>query len=145
MGESKRDTVYYVFGQVQKLHYQRLYNLLDEIGLYPGQPHLLYVLDLRGGLSQKELSEILHVAPATMTATIKKMESLELIYRERDPHDKRISRVYISSKGRNMARESMKVFERINEDCFGNFTEEEKKNLQLLLEKIRRNLEEVSF
>ena len=137
------DTTYFVLGEVVRLHYLRLHSLLDEIGLYPGQSRLLFVLVHHGdGLSQKEISEKLNIAPATLTVMIKRMEKEGLISREPDPSDQRISRVYITDEGRKVFKKSLVILDTISNDCFGSLTVEEKEELHFLLKKVKDNLSE---
>lgn len=136
------DSTYFVFGEIMRLHYLRLHSLLDEVGLYPGQSRLLFVLVHHGdGLSQREISEKLNIAPATLTVMIKRMEKAGLVYRKQDKEDQRISRVYVSEKGREAFKDSLVILDTISEDCFGSLTEEEVESLDIILNKVKSNLE----
>lgn len=135
------DTTYFVLGEIMRLHYLRLHSLLDDIGLYPGQSRLLFVLVHHGdGLSQREISEKLNIAPATLTVMIKRMEKEGLISRQQDPSDQRISRVYITDGGRKVFKESLVILDTISNDCFGSLTADEKDELNNLLKKVKDNL-----
>lgn len=140
MGKECGNTVYFRFGSVLKLHYQHLFTLLEKINLYPGQPHLLFILDKKDGLRQKDISKRLNVAPATLTMMIKRLEKEGLVYREKDPLDGRVYRVYISDKGRKVSEEAKNIFKIIEEDCFGNFSKEERESLDKILSKVQENL-----
>ncbi len=137
-----QDNTYFIFASILKLHYQRLYILLEKINLYPGQPHLLFILNKEDGLRQKDISERLNVAPATLTMMIKRLEKEELVYREKDSLDKRVYRVYITESGRKTAEEAKRVFKEIEKNCFGSLTDEEEKQLKNLLLKVKENLKE---
>lgn len=136
------DSTYFIFGEIMRLHYVRLHSLLDEVGLYPGQSRLLFVLVHHGdGLSQREISEKLNIAPATLTVMIKRMEKAGLIYREQDRMDQRVSRVYVTDEGREVFKESLIILETIGQDCFGDLSDQEEEDLRFLLEKIKASLE----
>lgn len=136
----KRDSLYYVFLEVLRLHYYRTHVLLDEIGVYPGQPPLLFILNKKDGQSQKEISETLNLKPSTITVMLKRMESANVVIRKPDPNDQRISRVYLTEVGRAMCKKAVEVMKDIEEQCYGNFSSEEKELLKKLLLKMRDNL-----
>ncbi|SKA79605.1 transcriptional regulator, MarR family [Caloramator quimbayensis] len=134
------DSLYYVFGQIIRLHFQCLHNMLDKYGMYPGQPPLLFALYHRDGQSQKELAMKLNIKPATITVMLRRMEKTGLLLRKQDEEDQRISRVYITEKGREICKELKQVMIELNDECFKNFTEEEKDALYKLLIKMQNNL-----
>lgn len=136
----KPNSIYEVFFQVIKLHYKRSQELLDKIGIYPGQPPVLIALTMKDGQSQRELSDKIRIKPATVTVMLRRMEKAGLVLRESDPNDQRVSRVYITDKGREIREELDKVLDKIEEECFSNFTEEEKVLLRRLLMQMKDNL-----
>ncbi len=138
----KSDTLYYIFHQVLRFHYQRTHMLLDDIGLYPGQPGLLFALSVKDGQSQKDLANKLNIKPATITVMLNRMEKSNLVERHPDPEDQRVSRVYITKQGKEVCNELRKVMKIIDSECFKNFTEEEKVILRRLLMQMRDNLSE---
>lgn len=139
-----KNSLYYMFLEIQKLHYYRTQALLDEIGLYHGQPHMLFILNKRDGQSQKELATALGVTPATITVMLKRMEKTDLLMRKQDMEDQRVSRVYITENGRKICIKAKKIFRKIEEECFGSFTEEEAIILRKLLIEMRDNLNMVN-
>lgn len=48
-----KDSLYYLYLEVNRMHYYRTHVLLEEIGLYHGQPPMLFILSKHDGLSQK--------------------------------------------------------------------------------------------
>lgn len=136
-----KDSLYYIFLQILRLHHIRTHDLLDEIGIYPGQPPMLFILSKEEGLSQKELADKLKLAPATITVMLKRMEKADLVERRQDIDDQRITRVYLTDKGKNMCNMAQEVTKVLDEECFGNFTVEEKIILRRLLMQMRDNLQ----
>ena len=135
-----KDSLYYIFLEILRFHHYRTHVLLEEIGVYPGQPPMLLILNKKDGQSQKELADKLNLAPATITVMLKRMEKANLVVRKQDDEDQRISRVYISEEGKEICKKASRVMRNINEECFGNFTMEEKVILRRLLMQIRDNL-----
>lgn len=61
---------------------------------------ILAILDSDGPDSQHELAELVGVAPGVIVAEIDALEGQGLVGRERDPNDRRRSRVALTAKGR---------------------------------------------
>ncbi|MCX7883779.1 MAG: MarR family transcriptional regulator [Caloramator sp.] len=139
------NSLYAVFGQIIRLHFQCLHNMLDKYGMYPGQPPMLFALYHMDGQSQKELAEKLNIKPATITVMLRRMEQTGLITRKQDEEDQRISRVYITDKGRKICEELKKVMIVLNDECFKDFTQEEKDMLYKCLVKVRANLMNINY
>jgi len=88
--------------------------------------------------TQKELNEILGLTKGTISKTIRSLEAKGLLRR------RRIGRRYsieVTDKGRLLIDEFEKIKKEIEENLFEGFTDEEKRNLLYLLEKIVKNLE----
>lgn len=137
------DSLYDIFLQVIRQHYQLTYRLLDEIGLYPGQPPMLFALNTRDGQSQKDLANKLGVKPATITVMLKRMEKSGLVKRYQDIDDQRISRVYITDRGREICKELKRVKENIETECFKNFTVEEQILFRRLLMQMGKDVSKI--
>lgn len=142
MHSPNTDSLYYVFSRVIKSHHKRMHSLMEEIGLYPGQHPMLFILGHKDGQSQKELAERLRSKPATITVMITRMEKAGLVERKQDSEDQRISRVYLTDKGKGIFTHVKEKLDSINEECFKNFTEEEKMLLRRFLLQMADNLEE---
>lgn len=135
-----KDSLYYLFLEIQRLHYYRTHVLLEEIGVYHGQPPMLFILNKKDGQSQKELAEWLNIKASTITVMLNRMEKANLVMRKQDTEDQRISRVYITEEGRKVCKKASGVMKNLEDECFGNFTVEEKVILRRLLMQMKDNL-----
>lgn len=135
-----KDSLYYIFLEVIRFHYYRTHVLLEEIGVYPGQPPMLFILNQEDGLSQKKLANKLKIKPSTITVMLKRMEKANLIVRKKDDKDQRVSRVYLTEKGKKVCEDTIKVVKQIERECFKDFTEEEKETLKSLFLKMKNNI-----
>lgn len=135
------NSLHSIFHQVMRFYHQRNHMLLDKIGIYPGQPFMLFALYNKDGQSQKDLAEKLGIRPPTITKMVKRMGKSGLIERKQDTEDQRVSRVYITEKGKGICKEINEVRKIIEAESFSNFTEEELILLRRLLMQIRHNLE----
>lgn len=140
MKELDKDSLYFIFLEILRLHYYRTHVLLEEVGIYPGQPPMLFILSNEGGQSQSELAEKLQIKPSTITVMLKRMENEGIVERRKDKLDQRITRVYITEKGRKLCDEAIKVMDKVQDECFANITAEEKIILRRLFMQMRDNL-----
>ena len=133
----------FLLSQVCRLHYVRAQGLLDAIGIYRGQPPVLYVLHEQEGLTQSELAARLEVAPATVTKMLQRLERAGFVQRQTDSEDQRVSRVYLTDAGRAIQGDVVAVLGRLAAETFGNFTIEERVVLRRLMIDMRENLSRV--
>ncbi len=124
------------------MHYLRTHILLSEIGVYHGQPPLLFTLEKHNGLSQREIADILNIAPPTITVMLARMEKAGIVFKKKDSKDGRISRVYLTEEGKKLSKETKKAIKTLSEESFHGFTKKEKEDFKKLLDKMGRNLKE---
>lgn len=129
-----------LLGQVCKLHFSRARTLLEELGLFRGQPPLLFALWEKEGLTHSELAGRLHVQPATITKMIKRMERAGFVERRPDAEDQRVSRVYLTEAGRNIRDAVEGALRQLEEQTLAGFSSEERALLNQFLLRIRNNL-----
>lgn len=134
------DSLGFLLAEIIRLHHARTFNLFAQLGLYRGQPPILFVLWKEGGKTQKEIADALRLKPSTITVTLKRMEKAGLLERRSDPQDLRISRVYLTEKGYNLQMEVEKALKAFDDECFKGFTLEEKVLLRRFFIQIRDNL-----
>jgi DNA-binding MarR family transcriptional regulator len=133
-----------LIGQVCRMHYKRAHTLLEALGLYRGQPHVLSELWRQEGLTHSELATHKHVSPATITKMIQRMEEAGFVERRPDPRDQRVSRVYLTPAGREIQQRVFEVWQQLEKDTLGDLVDEERAVLRRLLIRIRDNLTRAS-
>lgn len=105
-----------------------------------GQVRLLQLLvDSPAGLTNAEIAEILDIRPSSVSATLSRLEDAGLIVREPSPSDKRAVIVRLSEKGRQMASHRNQGVTDLADQLFGCLTEDERAELQRLLDKLSDN------
>jgi DNA-binding MarR family transcriptional regulator len=82
------------------------------IGLSPTYAFLLMAVYEKEGLTQKELGEILHLTPSTVTRFIEKLEAKQLVSSRQDG---RLSRIYLTDKGRDIQRQISECWESLHD------------------------------
>lgn len=113
-----------------------------EYGIGRGQWYFFNSLLLdKDGISQEELSEKMVVDSAHTTRAIKKLEELELVFRELDPNDARKKNVYVTEKAMEIKDEYHDLFKGLNKVLVDGFTHEEVELIRSLLYRMRDNIE----
>lgn len=144
-GENKQDeSLGFLFGEISRLHHSRAHSIFAQHGIHRGQHRILFMLWKGDGVTQKEMAERLNLAPATITDALQRMEKAGLIERRADLEDQRITRVYLTEKGKSFQMEVHGVFKSLEEESFKGFTSEEKMLLRRFFIQIRENLRATS-
>ena len=134
------ETISYLLAQVCKLHRQRADDLLGEIGLHVGQEMVLCALWEREDVTQTKLGEHLGVRPATVTNALRRLERKGLVQRMPDAEDQRVSRVSLTTEGREVRAEVEQKWSRLERASFAGTTARERDVLRGLLSRVRENL-----
>lgn len=121
-------------------HRKRMWEEFIQIGLTEGQPKILGLLKWNDGCIQREIAVNCHIKASTVTSILLNMEKAGLIYRATNPRDRRILNVYLTEKGKKSNEEIEAKFRTVDEECFEGFTEEEKAQTILFLNRINDNL-----
>ncbi len=137
-------TMDFLLATVARLHHYRVHELVEGLGLYRGQPPLLYELWKQDGRTHSDLAAKMQITPATITRMIQRMEKAGFVQRRPDEHDQRVSRVYLTEEGRAVQSELQAVFERLERETFAGFNEQELVVLRGFLGRIRANLQAVT-
>lgn len=135
-----KESLYYVFLEILRVHHYEAHKKLEEIDLYPGQPPLLFILNKNDGKSQRELADLMHIKPSTVNVMIKRMEKTGLLERRQDKKDARISRAYITDKGRQVCKKSYCAMQKIEKKMFSGLTKDELIIFRGLLLQVKENL-----
>jgi DNA-binding MarR family transcriptional regulator len=94
----------------------------------------------KDGQSQTELANDRKVKASTNTVTLNRMVKAGLIEKKKDEFDQRITRIYMTAKGRDVVKEVVELKKQLDELCFLEFSEEEKTTLRELLKKMSENI-----
>ena len=88
--------------RLNKIHRKMAKREFQKVDLTEGKPRLLDFIISNPGCSQREIASCCKIEPATATSILSSMEKEKLIYRERNPKDKRILNVFLTEKGIEM-------------------------------------------
>jgi DNA-binding MarR family transcriptional regulator len=116
--------------------------ILNDFSITPPQFVALQWLFEENGMTIGELSAKMYLAYSTTTDLIDRMEKNGLVKRIKDPHDRRVVRIYKLEKGYDIIQEVIKERQKYLENTLEGFSGAEKANLEenlyLLLEKMNR-------
>lgn len=109
---------------------------LSQYGIGSGQIMFLNQLYKKDGISQEELSENLNIDKGTTCRAIKKLEEEKFLIREKDEHDKRAYKLYLTDKSKEMKDSVYGVLKEWEKTIAKNLSEEEVDTLLSILKKI---------
>ncbi len=95
------------------------------LGMGHAEMRLLMMLYHMDGCSQEELASGIEVDRTNVGRSLKKMEGLEYVRRERDPADSRAYRIYLTSRGWGLRRRLEHIRSCLERTIAGGVKEEE--------------------
>jgi DNA-binding MarR family transcriptional regulator len=113
---------------------------LAGMGLYPGQDAVLLALGVEDGLSLRDLAERLAVRPPTITKTVARLTTQELVEKRASDTDARQSHAFLTEKGRALVAKVRETQRTVERSALRGMSEKERKTLRKLLQKVERNL-----
>lgn len=111
---------------------------LSPFGITPGQYGVLNVLwqSDAGGVTPKEISNILRLETSTISGVLDKMQKQGLVHRTLDENDRRSIRVVLTQMGWDLRDDVLKSIEELNQTFSSTFTKEEWESLRAFLKKL---------
>ena len=116
----------------EKLGYNQTYRLI-----------IFYLTHKNDGATQAEIVEYSKLSKPTISLTLQKMESEGLIYRKQDDVDLRNVRVFLTEEGRKTEKVFLQIGEDVENKVFSVLNEEEKEELNRILDKLLINIKEL--
>lgn len=126
--------------QVHRAHRARADAALNKLGLHTGQEMLLLRLWTEEGIPQSQLAASMGVEPPTVTKMLQRMEHAGLIERRPDLDDARISRVYLTERGRALEQPVLEVWKQLEAQTVAGLSDTEQALLRRLLMQLSANL-----
>ncbi|MBU5212473.1 MarR family transcriptional regulator [Heyndrickxia oleronia] len=116
--------------------------LLSNYTITPPQFVALQWLFEEGDMTIGELSNKMYLAFSTTTDLIDRMEKNELVVRVKDPHDRRVVRIHLLDKGKQMIDEVIQKRQGYLQDILFNFSSDEVLHLKDSLMKLHQEMRE---
>jgi len=125
-----------ILARFRHLQHRYMQPHFARLGIFRGQPRVLFAVNGSPGISQVELTRAIHVQPPTATRMIVRMEEAGLLVREPDPGDHRANRVYLTPKGEEVLHAFRKVIAREEQEVFSVLEEGERRQLAELIQRL---------
>lgn len=121
---------------IKAMHVEIFRNKMHRQGSRTGAQGLLIKLWENDGLTNAEIAELLDIKPSSVTAQVKQLEVHGLVERRADEKDGRVSRVFLTEKGKKAQVDRLRQYDAFSEDLFDALTEEEQLELKKLIQKL---------
>ena len=135
--------VFRAFMEAIRLHRRLMATTMAEYGAFPGQAVCLRMLEINEGVTQRDLTEALHLARPTVSKMLGGMEQAGLIERRSDEQDQRLSRVFLTAQGRELAARLRGVAAVHVNETIGSLPDEDLKQLARLLDDLSASISHV--
>lgn len=130
----------FLLHDVSKLFHDNLRGYNEKMGIQDGFRLILFMLAKEDGITQYEISKLIHIKAPTVSVALQKMESEGLVRRVTDENDMRQSRVYITEKGKSFNDMCRMNLVKAEEEIRNTLTPEEETALRSILMKMRIQL-----
>jgi DNA-binding MarR family transcriptional regulator len=120
------------------------YNVLGKDRWGVSQDLAIYHIAQNKKLNQKDLANKLNITPASVSVIVHQMESEGLLIRIPDEKDGRQFNLSLTEKGQNLVPKVRNSWSKIQEKITNGLHESEKATLLHLLQKVEKNLDEVT-
>ena len=131
--EHIEDCLSFFLGKAYQRVTQSAKQRLAPYGVTPVQYALLKVLWEQDNLTGAELGERLVLDSSTMTGLLDRLEVAGLIKRLADATDRRINRIVLTDRGRDLQEPLDREMDQMNVDFLGEFSPEERQRLRSTL------------
>jgi DNA-binding MarR family transcriptional regulator len=134
------DSIGNLLMQVCKVRRSLSNERLAKLDLHDGQDILLYYLHTEDGQTVSELVEKMCIQHATISSMIDRMVAKGIITKEKDEVDLRVSRVFLTSKGKEAVKGVVDIWIDLEKKSMDGLSKETKDVLRTSLQQILKNL-----
>ena len=117
------------------------YELNKNVGIGLAQSKVIYALSLQPGMTQRELADKVGIETPTLVVMIDKLEKEHLVKRQNDKRDRRIKRIFITTKADRLVDSMIQSALSIKKIATKNIPENDVKHILENLNKISQNLQ----
>lgn len=110
--------------------------MMAQGGVHHAEVTALSVLSLNDGMTQRDLSKMLHLSSPRVSMVLRLLEEAGSVERRVDESDRRLARVYLTENGRRRQKEQQVVLGEYMERTIGALSEADRRELERLLGKL---------
>ena len=123
--QSQQKSLQALFFEINRKYVGKCFGKMKELEIHPSQIPILALLGKNKEYSQKEIAQVLGVKPPTVTVSIQRLEKMGMVCRKQDEHDRRITRIQLTDKGRDVIQKGLTTMHETEKYLFNNFTDTE--------------------
>lgn len=140
---TERDNYHILSREVHFLELRVVEQALRTTDVFRAQHHILMYLSDHENSSQKDIAEVLHISPASVAASIKKLVQGGYVEKKINEADARYYEVTLTPKGQRVVAESRRIFREHIDTMYAGIPEDDLREATRTLAKIRDNLQAV--
>ena len=126
--------------EISKMFRNTLRASSDDAIIQGSYRDIVFNLSHGDGKTQLEIANNIHLKPPTVSVALAKLEDEGYVTRKSDPMDARRTRVYLTDKGKSIHERAHVAIDTLESRAAKGLSEEELKQLTLLLFKLRENI-----
>lgn len=115
-------------------------NFMKPLGVTRSQWWVLAYLSRHDGMIQSDLATVLELGKAALGGLIDRLEATGLIERRPDANDRRVKRVYLTSRGNQTVKEMRELSHEMSEQILQGLDLEQRLQLADMLNLVKHNL-----
>jgi len=119
----------------------RMYNLMvQDKGITQGIGYTLVIIP-KDGIPATSIAPIMGMGSSSLVRLLKSMENQELIYRKADENDRRVTKIFLTSKGVQLRKDIKKMVVEFNKKVLENISDEEQQAYHKVSEVIKKQID----
>ncbi len=136
MSFKKNESAGYLANHVARIFARGLAERIKPLGITIGTFPVLLELWEADGLTQKQLVDRLNIEQATMANTLARMERDGLIIRNKDKTDRRVQRIWLAERAREIRDAAVAAAMQVNASTLAGLSETERRQFIALMQKV---------
>ncbi|MDD2214455.1 MAG: MarR family transcriptional regulator [Oscillospiraceae bacterium] len=118
----------------------RLNTVLQQYNLFVGQPRTLDLIRRHPGITQRELAARMHISPAALSASLKRLVKNDWVSKTVTEQDLRSHRLYLTEAGEQVSLACLRDIEQMHDHMLSGLTEADRRQMKTYLNQICINL-----
>jgi DNA-binding MarR family transcriptional regulator len=115
-------------------------NFMKPLGVTRSQWWVLAYLSRHDGMIQSDLAAVLELGKAALGGLIDRLEATSLIERRPDANDRRVKRIYLTSRGNQTVKEMRDLSHDMSEQILQGLDDDQRLQLADMLNLVKKNL-----
>ena len=130
----------FLIHDVSRLRRSAFDRVLKPLNVTRSQWWVLAYLSREDGMTQSQLAEELDLGKVAVGGLIDRLEKSGLVRREADATDRRVNRVFLEAKSKQLVARMRKVSHKLNEQILSGLPDERLEHTATTLDAMKRNL-----